>query len=105
MSAIQKQIKTYINSHQSTHYFSLNFPVRHRKPLVKISAININMAEGPHKEYLKLEIHQLIVKAEYGTAVLGNHIPNFIPHVDQANQFPSPTYKNHAMSTITLMMI
>ena len=43
------------------------------------------MAEGPQKEYLKLEIHQLIVKAEYGTTVLGNHVPNFIPHVDQAN--------------------
>ena len=43
------------------------------------------MTEGPQKEYLKLEIHQLIVKAEYGTALLDNHVPNFIPHVDQAN--------------------
>ena len=59
------------------------------------------MAEGPQKEYFKLEIHQLIVKAEYGTAVLGNHVPNFIAHVDQTNRLPSPTYKNYSISTIT----
>ena len=46
------------------------------------------MAERPQKEYLKLEIHQLIVKAEYGTAVLGNHAPNFIPRADQQIDFP-----------------
>ena len=59
------------------------------------------MAEGPQKECLKLEIQQLIVKVGYGTAVLGNHIPNLIPHIDKANRFLSPTYKNHSISTLT----
>ena len=49
------------------------------------------MAERPQKKYLQLEIHKFIGKAEYGTAVLGSHVPNFILHVDQANRFPSAT--------------
>ena len=48
------------------------------------------MAEGLQKEYL----HQLIVKAEYRTAVLCNDVSNLISHVDQANRLSSPTYKN-----------
>ena len=59
------------------------------------------MAEGPQKECLKLEIQQLIVKVGYGNAVLGNHVPNLIPHVDKTNRFLSPTYTNHSISTLT----
>ena len=59
------------------------------------------IAEEPQKEHLKLEIHHLIMKAEYSTTVLGNHVSNFIPHADQPNRFSSPTYKNHLICPTT----
>ena len=53
-------------------------------------------------KFTNVLLQQSIVTATYCyTAVLGNHVPHFIPHVDQPNRFPSPTYKNHLFSTIT----
>lgn len=43
------------------------------------------MPEGPPKEYINSEIHQIIVKVECGTVVLDNHVP-IIKQIDLSHQ-------------------